>query len=918
MQSSLETRAPTTEAPARSFKYQAFISYRRETDTNVASELLRALEAYRIPTAIQRQFKTGKRCGRVFMDTAELSAASSLPNALKAALDDSQYLIVVCSPAAVDRPWIDQEIRRFVDTGRTNRILAVLTEGTPEQSFPAELRELNPLAVDLRAHSGYSRRRLLRTERLRLLAPIIGCDFDTLRQRDGDRARARLRWLALGMSAVAGVAIVVAVYVLRLRAESERRRSVAEARLATASQTIDEVNHIIQDEVKHGGEPELVKMALLKVVGDAQRALAASGADGRDERLIDMMTHFQRGEIARRHHDSATAAREYRGALQISGPALQLSPKDVPIRQDMALMHERLATIAQEAGDRAGARRELESAIRTNEEILKDAPANTGVRTNLGKEYVQRGQLQEIEGKDGVEDYTKAIGVLPDAVDAKSTAWFDNLVSLALAYRERGRALTAHDQLQKGLSDLRKARDLSEQGMESFPSLYPFADLVIDYIGVARAEDTAGNLGDAVNDLQAGLKAINQWRRQNVHSVAVVEDEWRLHAMLLFALARLHRTSAVTTEVDAYLAVDAERVRRLEHTAQGVEQHVRSSLQVAAALQALGEVAAARKLGVRALEVLNLSFEGEKSRLRESRMLLGFLPTLAGIIGVAPFLPEFARAAEGCRDIAEKVDRDGALRCGYRATTFGRLSMALGFQSEARRALSIATRYTERLKEDPGLDVLRLRVATQYLSVLVAIPQPTPDAARSGTTVLVEMSRALVAARAATPNDPDSVFDPVLLAEALVISVGLTDAKQLGDRHARELGEAITLLTPAEDATGSNKLVAASATLMLAKIEMSAGNLAAARHTADALDLLLQEPIAGNATFGLLQISSIVFATELAATMGDAPACRSALKKLEEIIALAPNTGALAPTLKVARNSCEEATRPKPAAATRP
>jgi hypothetical protein len=81
-----------------------------------------------------------------------------------------------------------KEVDTFIGLGRKDRILTLLVEGEPEESFPPQLRyiddgkgsltEIEPLAADVRG-SG-SMRSKLKTETLRLLAPMLGVGFDDL------------------------------------------------------------------------------------------------------------------------------------------------------------------------------------------------------------------------------------------------------------------------------------------------------------------------------------------------------------------------------------------------------------------------------------------------------------------------------------------------------------------------------------------------------------------------------------------------------------------------------------------------------------------------------------------------------------------------------------------------------------------
>ena len=78
-------------------KYKAFISYRhRELDIAVAKKIHKSIERYTIPRYLRKNGQ--KRLGLVFRDREELPLSSNLTDDIFSALDNSEFLIVVCTP----------------------------------------------------------------------------------------------------------------------------------------------------------------------------------------------------------------------------------------------------------------------------------------------------------------------------------------------------------------------------------------------------------------------------------------------------------------------------------------------------------------------------------------------------------------------------------------------------------------------------------------------------------------------------------------------------------------------------------------------------------------------------------------------------------------------------------------------------
>ena len=60
-----------------------------------------------------------------------MGAASNLGAALRGALEDSDSLIVICSPNAAKSAWVNEEIAHFKLIRRADRIFAVIVDGVP-------------------------------------------------------------------------------------------------------------------------------------------------------------------------------------------------------------------------------------------------------------------------------------------------------------------------------------------------------------------------------------------------------------------------------------------------------------------------------------------------------------------------------------------------------------------------------------------------------------------------------------------------------------------------------------------------------------------------------------------------------------------------------------------------------------------
>jgi len=192
------------KAGEREYMYDAFISYRHAPlDMYVAETLHKKLENFKIPKIADKEVKErGKRgIKRIFRDRDELPLAGNLSDPITEALASSEYLIVICSPRILESIWCQKEIETFIGMRGIENVFAVLIEGEPEDSFPKQLCSikkeitqedgtvkveeipLEPLAADVRGKNKAEINKKMKAEILRLVAPMIGCSYDDLKQR---------------------------------------------------------------------------------------------------------------------------------------------------------------------------------------------------------------------------------------------------------------------------------------------------------------------------------------------------------------------------------------------------------------------------------------------------------------------------------------------------------------------------------------------------------------------------------------------------------------------------------------------------------------------------------------------------------------------------------------------------------------
>lgn len=118
-------------------EYYAFISYKRE-DKKEAKRLQQALEYYRLPNHLRQENPELPEYVRpIFRDMTDLEVGE-LSAQIHAGLEQSHFLIVVCSPRAAASKWVNDEVEYFISLGKQDKIIPYIIEGVPHANNPSE------------------------------------------------------------------------------------------------------------------------------------------------------------------------------------------------------------------------------------------------------------------------------------------------------------------------------------------------------------------------------------------------------------------------------------------------------------------------------------------------------------------------------------------------------------------------------------------------------------------------------------------------------------------------------------------------------------------------------------------------------------------------------------------------------------
>ncbi len=486
-------------------RYSAFISYNSH-DAPIVRRLHRRLETYRLPRRLVGKSPTvdsrTHRIKPIFRDNLELSAAYDLTAAVRDAIAQSDYLIVVCSPRSAQSEWVGREIELFRALHGDSHILAALVDGTPQTAFHPALHghvpavEYEPLAADFRP--GASGHKLAF---LKLIAALVGVRLDELLQRDAQRQIRQITGLAIG--SVAGVAIVAVLGLLALNARAEAEAQRLRAGSLGAFMLTD-----LRKGLRSAGRLDL-QMAVNKAALSYYRGQDLSRLPPDD--LVQRATALQAmGEDNEKRGELKAAQAEFEEARRTTGALLAAKPDDPRRIFAHAQSEYWVGFINWRNGDGAAAKASFEAYARAAQRLVSLDPHNDDwlmervyAENNLGTLALrQAGDAAEAE-RHFRAVYRDLDSIIrrkpgdPDAMSAKATvlAWLADSQRVqghleeALASREAQRTILA------GLL-AKNPRDVEVR-----------SDMLGHDLAVARIEAEQGQARRAIRRLQAGHEA---------------------------------------------------------------------------------------------------------------------------------------------------------------------------------------------------------------------------------------------------------------------------------------------------------------------------------------------------------------------------------------------------------------------------
>ena len=411
-------------------KYKAFISY-CFADKQWGDWLHRALEVYRTPKPlVGKQTSIGpvpRRLHPIFKDREEEAACAGITASIEQGLDNSEFLVVICSPRSAQSKWVNHEIAYFKRYHDPTKILTLIIDGEPgasfipgeeaEECFPQSLLfkvdenlkvtgevEDAPLGADARK-TGDGKR----LAKLKVAAALLGVGLDDLVKRE-DRRRAIRRRVTTAV--LASLSIVFAglswvandqrIAAVKARAQAESARTEAEFRRDEAEGLIEFMLTDLRQRLDAVGRLDILDSTAERSLAYYAKQDAGSldpDALGRRARaqLLAGEVHNLKGDL-----DNALAA--YEQAAATTGEQLRRDPGNEQRIFDHSQSVFWVGYIAWQRGDIDKARDQLNQYHDQAQKLVEIDPDNDDWQAELEYSYSNLGTLEMAEGENAAAE----------------------------------------------------------------------------------------------------------------------------------------------------------------------------------------------------------------------------------------------------------------------------------------------------------------------------------------------------------------------------------------------------------------------------------------------------------------------------------------------------------------------------------
>jgi tetratricopeptide (TPR) repeat protein len=653
-------------------KYRAFISY-SHADTHWAKWLHRALEGFTIDKDLAgRETTTGTiphALRPIFRYRDDFTAGNTPSEQTLAALDASEALIVICSPASAKSHYVSDEIRRFKARHPERPAIPLIVGGKPGDSelncFPPALKykvdsagRITTTPVELLAADAREEGDGKSLALAKVVAGLLGVASDDIfRRAMRERRRRQQRWIA-GLSAVALTLAGLAVWAEINRREAVVQRQEAERNFEVAKQGANSLIFDIAQALQ--GQQGMRTESVRKILGTAEQVIGklVKKSHGNLELLRiqgAMLNEFADTYAAQ--GDTAKQEQAARRALAITKHLAQANPDNVEWQRDLSMAYEKVGDVLVAQGNFSDALEAFRATLAAVSRLAEADFSNAQWQRDLSIAHEKIGEVLFAQGdlSGSLKSFRESLAIRHRLAATHPTN-VQSQRDLSAAYDRIGDALLAHGHLAQAARYFEKSVAIDERLASADPgNLSLQRTLSVSHNKLGDVRLALGKSADALKAFKRSLAVRNrlakadpdntEWQRDLALTHERLGDAYQAEGKLDVALEeysaslngvlRLRDADPSNADLQRFTSVTYSKIGDLQAALGNPAEALKSFNESIAGFERLAQadpdsVAAQRDLAVgRAAFGLFLARHGEEARadaeLRAGRSIIAGL-----------------------------------------------------------------------------------------------------------------------------------------------------------------------------------------------------------------------------------------------------------------------------------------------------
>ncbi|MBE6406481.1 MAG: tetratricopeptide repeat protein, partial [Lentisphaerae bacterium] len=459
----------------KNYKFYAFVSYSRK-NSPAANYLQKSLERSKIPTKKIHESllpNDGKHIKPVFLDKRDLEVSEKdFSENIQYAIENSRYLLVLCSPESAQSEWVGREISYFLEThdNDLNAIVPIILSGRPgscgeDECLPDALRRADIISRNLpnmTAEKDESEKQGWENGLVQAMSYMLRVDRESIKATiDAEKMRIQRNYTIISLTAllISSVLTVWALFAERkaknnadlaqrnevkanLNAETAKKNEAEAKRQAGIAKKNEQravagEKKALENEVKANEQTEVAKKTL-EFLQNVFNSSDPAKSGNKDVKLIDVINakipeihkikEWQiKASVAMIVGDILCNSGKRKEALELMKISVSLYEKHAPGTKESALSYDNIGRVYYYLGDYTAALENCWKALTIYKRSFPDDFENISkCYNNIGAAYIE------------LKNYPAALENIQKALSFEKKIVPSNHLSMAHCYNNLG------------------------------------------------------------------------------------------------------------------------------------------------------------------------------------------------------------------------------------------------------------------------------------------------------------------------------------------------------------------------------------------------------------------------------------------------------------------------------------------------